>query len=43
MHICDWQDFENNVKNLLLKISEGKKSSPSFPILALTDSIIYSA
>jgi len=39
MHICDWQDFDANVKNLLLKISEGKKSSPSLPILALTDSL----
>ena len=39
MHICDWQDFDANAKNLLLKISEGKKSSPSFPILALTDSL----
>jgi len=39
MHICDWQDFDANVKNLLLKISEGKKSSPSIPILALTDSL----
>jgi predicted O-linked N-acetylglucosamine transferase (SPINDLY family) len=39
MHICDWQDFDANAKNLLLKINEGKKSSPSFPILALTDSL----
>jgi predicted O-linked N-acetylglucosamine transferase (SPINDLY family) len=39
MHVCDWQDFDANVKNLLLKISEGKKSSPNFPTLALTDSL----
>ena len=39
MYVCDWQDFDASVKNLLLKISEGKKSSPSFPVLALTDSL----
>ena len=39
MKMCDWQDFDANVKSLLLKISEGKKSSPSFAILALTDSL----
>jgi len=39
MHMCDWQDFEANVENLLLRISEGKKSSPSFTVLALTDSL----
>ena len=37
MHICDWQDFETNIAKLLLLISEGKKSSSSFPVLALTD------
>ena len=39
MKICDWQDFEANIENLLLRIGEGKKSSQSFPILALTDSL----
>ena len=39
MEICDWQDFEANVENLLSGISEGKKSSSSFPVLALTDSL----
>jgi len=39
MKICDWQDFEANIENLLLRIGEGKKSSPSFPIIALTDSL----
>jgi protein O-GlcNAc transferase len=39
MHICDWQDFETNIAKLLLLISEGKKSSSSFPVLALTDSL----
>jgi predicted O-linked N-acetylglucosamine transferase (SPINDLY family) len=39
MKMCDWQDFDANVENLLLRIGEGKKSSQSFPILALTDSL----
>ena len=39
MHICDWQDFDANVVNLSLLISEGKKSSSGFPVLALTDSL----
>jgi predicted O-linked N-acetylglucosamine transferase (SPINDLY family) len=39
MKMCDWQDFDANVENLLLRIGEGKKSSQSIPILALTDSL----
>ncbi len=39
MLMCDWQDFEINVKSLLSRIKENNKSSPSFPILALTDSL----
>ena len=38
MFICDWQNFETDVQSLSLKINEGKKSSPSFPVLALIDS-----
>jgi predicted O-linked N-acetylglucosamine transferase (SPINDLY family) len=38
MEICDWQNFETDVQSLSLKINEGKKSSPSFPVLALIDS-----
>ena len=37
--MCDWQNFEADLENLSLRISEGKKLSPSFPILALTDSL----
>jgi len=40
MIMCDWRDFENNVSNLTLKISEGKKISPNLPVLALTDSLV---
>jgi predicted O-linked N-acetylglucosamine transferase (SPINDLY family) len=39
MKMCDWQDFEVNIENLLLRIGEGEKLSLSFPILALTDSL----
>jgi predicted O-linked N-acetylglucosamine transferase (SPINDLY family) len=39
MKMCDWQDFELNIENLLLRIGEGEKLSLSFPILALTDSL----
>jgi predicted O-linked N-acetylglucosamine transferase (SPINDLY family) len=39
MSICDWRDFDANVKSLSLKISQGEKSSECFPILSLTDSL----
>jgi predicted O-linked N-acetylglucosamine transferase (SPINDLY family) len=39
MHLCDWQDFDSNVEDLITKIREGKRSSPSFPVLALVDSL----
>jgi len=39
MHLCDWQDFDSNVEVLITKIREGKRSSPSFPVLALVDSL----
>ena len=39
MFICDWQNFETDVQSLSLKINEGKKSSPSFPVLSLIDSL----
>ena len=38
MFMSDWQNFEFNVKSLSLQINENKKSSISFPFLALTDS-----
>jgi len=40
MSLCDWQESEINVKKLSLRITEGQKSSSSFPVLALTDSLI---
>ena len=39
MKMCNWQDFEANIEKLLIQIGEYKKSSPSFCILALTDSL----
>ena len=39
MLICNWQDFETNVKKLTLKINDEKKVTPSFSVLALTDSL----
>ena len=39
MFICDWQNFETDVQSLSLKINEGEKSSPSFTVLALIDSL----
>ena len=39
MLMCNWQDFETNLEDLLSKISNGKKSSPSFSVLGLIDSL----
>lgn len=39
MHLCDWQDFDSKVEDLITRIREGKRSSPSFPVLALVDSL----
>ena len=38
MYMCDWQDFNVKVENLLLQTNENKKSSFCYPVLALTDS-----
>ena len=39
MQVCDWTDVQNNIPLLLKKLSAGEKASPSFPVLALTDSL----
>jgi predicted O-linked N-acetylglucosamine transferase (SPINDLY family) len=41
MLMCDWQDFELNILELIRKVQNGEKSSPSFPILALPLSLPY--
>jgi len=38
MLVCDWDNFESNVSELSARIKNGEKTSPSFPLLALTDS-----
>jgi predicted O-linked N-acetylglucosamine transferase (SPINDLY family) len=38
MFMCDWQDFNVEVENLLLQINENKKSSLCYPLLSLNDS-----
>ena len=38
MFMCNWQNFEFNVKSLSLQINENKKSSICLPFLALIDS-----
>jgi len=38
MFMCDWQNFEFNVKSLSSQINENKKSSICLPFLALIDS-----
>jgi predicted O-linked N-acetylglucosamine transferase (SPINDLY family) len=39
MHICEWLSFQADLENLSSRIKEGKKYSPSFPVIALTDSL----
>jgi predicted O-linked N-acetylglucosamine transferase (SPINDLY family) len=39
MHMCNWHEFEYDVKCLSNKIYEGKKVSPCLPVLAITDSL----
>jgi protein O-GlcNAc transferase len=39
MHMCNWLNFEADVENLLFFISNGFKSTISFSVLALTDSL----
>jgi predicted O-linked N-acetylglucosamine transferase (SPINDLY family) len=41
MLMCDWQDFELNILELIRKVQNEEKSSPSFPILALPLSLPY--
>ena len=40
MYMCDWEELENNIKKLTYGITEGAKSSISFAVLALTDSLL---
>ncbi|WP_158236188.1 tetratricopeptide repeat protein [Limnohabitans sp. JirII-31] len=39
MITCDWEDFQSNVFKLIENLRKNKRSSPSFPVLALIDSL----
>jgi len=38
MQICDWHDFDLDLQKLILLLNSGKKATPPFPLLAITDS-----
>ncbi len=38
MRLCDWSDFASQVTTVVAGIGQGKKATPPFPVLALTDS-----
>lgn len=40
MRLCDWRDVENQIVECIKKIERGEKATPSFPVLALVDSLI---
>ena len=39
MQICQWQEVEHQISQLSTQIERGEKSSPTFPMLALVDSL----
>jgi len=39
MFLCMWENFDENLKKLIIEIKNKKKSTPCFPLLALTDSL----
>jgi tetratricopeptide (TPR) repeat protein len=39
MFLCVWENFDENLKKLIIEIKDNKKSTPCFPLLALTDSL----
>ena len=39
MLLCDWQNFRINIEKLFFRINADEKSSTSFPVMALTDSL----
>ncbi len=39
MKLCDWSDAQGQISELLVKIESNAKATPSFPVLALTDSL----
>jgi len=39
MQMCEWGNFEIDSKTLIEQVNDGGKSSPGFPLLALSDSL----
>ena len=39
MHICDWENYDENIKKLIDKINNGKKVIEPFVLLSLTDDL----
>jgi protein O-GlcNAc transferase len=39
MHICDWDDFDSHIGDLIAKVEQGNRVTPPFPVLAMTDSL----
>ena len=39
MHICDWDNYDENIKKLIDKINDGKKVIEPFVLLSLTDDL----
>ena len=37
MHLCEWGNLQNDIKELVKKINNGEKASTPFPLLALID------
>jgi predicted O-linked N-acetylglucosamine transferase (SPINDLY family) len=40
MIMCDWEEYEQSLSILVFKVTNGNKASPTFPLLALTDSLL---
>jgi predicted O-linked N-acetylglucosamine transferase (SPINDLY family) len=38
MQVCDWRSFDEDSRSLEAQISNGRKASPSFPVLSMFDS-----
>ena len=39
MYICDWTNFENELAELIAAVERGETVTPSWPLLAMTDSL----
>jgi len=39
MQLCDWSNLETRISDLAVRIQQGRKTAPPFPILGLIDSL----